>query len=455
MKTLKPSKRKLAGQMAHLRRFLALATLSLLGLTFIPITRAQKVESKDRDRGQTMLLRIKDELKKNYYDPGYRGMDLDGRFATASAKIKEAASVGQILGIIAQVLIELDDSHTFFLPPQHQTKVDYGWTMQMIGDRCFVNSVDKGSDAEAKGVKIGDEVVEAGGYKLGRNNLWKFNYLYEVLRPQGAIVATLRSPGGEPRELQLIAKQTTAKKIIDLTNYNEIQDLVREDERKADRERDRFKSFGDQLLIWKMNNFDLEDYQVDDTIGRAKKYKGLIIDLRGNGGGWVTTMTRLVANFIDHDVKIADSKMRKETKPLLAKTRGDKVFTGKLTLLVDSDSASASEMLARTMQLEKRGAVIGDQTAGAVMTSRRFGYEAGLDVVIFYGVSVTVADMIMPDGNSLEHHGVVPDELRLPTAEDLAGGRDVVMSYAASLHGVTLDPVEAGKLFDFQRKRSQ
>src|ERR1041385_1094384 len=455
MKTLKPSKRKLAGQMAHLRRFLALATLSLLGLTFIPITRAQKVESKDRDRGQTMLLRIKDELKKNYYDPGYRGMDLDGRFATASAKIKEAASVCQIPGIISQVLIEIDDSHTFFLPPQHQTKVDYGWTMQMIGDRCFVNSVDKGSDAEAKGVKIGDEVVEAGGYKLGRNNLWKFNYLYEVLRPQGAIVATLRSPGGEPRELQLIAKQTTAKKIIDLTNYNEIQDLVREDERKADRERDRFKSFGDQLLIWKMNNFDLEDYQVDDTIGRAKKYKGLIIDLRGNGGGWVTTMTRLVANFIDHDVKIADSKMRKETKPLLAKTRGDKVFTGKLTLLVDSDSASASEMLARTMQLEKRGAVIGDQTAGAVMTSRRFGYEAGLDVVIFYGVSVTVADMIMPDGNSLEHHGVVPDELRLPTAEDLAAGRDVVMSYAASLHGVTLDPVEAGKLFDFQRKRSQ
>ena len=63
--------------------------------------------------------------------------------------------------------------------------------------------------------------------------------------------------------------------------------------------------------------------------------------------------------------------------------------------------------------------------------------------------------MIMPDGNSLEHHGVIPDELRLPSAEDLSAGRDVVMSYAASLHGVTLDPLEAGKLFDFQRKRFQ
>jgi len=382
-------------------------------------------------------------------------MDLDARFAAASAKIKEAASVGQILGIIAQVLIELDDSHTFFLPPQHQTRVDYGWTMQMIGDHCFVNSVDKDSDAEAKGVKIGDEVIEAGGYKLGRDNLWKFLYLYDVLRPQPLIRATLRSPGGEPRELELVAKQTTAKKIIDLTNYNEWQDIVREDERREDRERDRFKSFGDQLLIWKMNNFDLEDYQVDDTIGKAKKYKALIIDLRGNSGGWITTMTRLVANLVDHDVKVADSKERKQTKPLMAKSRGDKVFAGKLTLLVDSDSASASELLARTIQLEKRGVVMGDQTAGAVMTSRRYGYDSGLDVVIFFGASITIADMIMPDGNSLEHHGVVPDEVRLPTAEDLAAGRDVVMSYAASLHGVTLDPLEAGKLFDFQRKQFQ
>ena len=88
-----------------------------------------------------------------------------------------------------------------------------------------------------------------------------------------------------------------------------------------------------------------------------------------------------------------------------------------------------------------------DLPHGAVMTSRVFGDEVGLDVVIFYGVSVTVADVIMSDGKSLEHHGVTPDEVRLPTGEDLAAGKDVVLSYAASLHGVTLDPVEAGKFF--------
>jgi C-terminal processing protease CtpA/Prc len=455
MKTLKPTKRQLRGQINRLRNFVILAVMAFVAVSLIPGTSAQKVESKERERGQVMLMRIKEELKKNYYDANYRGMDLDARFAAASEKIKTAASVGQILGIIAQVLIELDDSHTFFLPPQIQTKVDYGWTIQVIGERCFVNSVDKGSDAEAKGVKIGDEVIEAGGFTLGRKNLWKFNYLFGVLRPQPVIRTTLRSPNGETRQLDLLAKQTTAKKIIDLTNYNETQDMVRKAEREADRDRDRFKSFGDQLLIWKMNNFDLEEYQVDDQISRAKKYKALILDLRGNSGGWLITMRRLVANLCDHDVKIADSKERKETKPLIAKTRGSNAYNGKVIILVDSESASASELLARTMQLEKRGLVIGDQTAGAVMSARHYGYEYGVDVVIFYGASITVADMIMPDGNSLEHHGVIPDEVRLPSAEDLASGRDAVMSYAASLQGVTLDPVEAGKLFDFQRKRFQ
>ena len=85
------------------------------------------------------------------------------------------------------------------------------------------------------------------------------------------------------------------------------------------------------------------------------------------------------------------------------------------------------------------------------MTSRMFADEIGLDVVVFYGASITVSDLLMPDGQSLEHRGVTPDEIRLPTAEDLAAGRDTVLSYAASLMGVKLDPVEAGKLFPIVR----
>src|SRR5215218_8871781 len=129
------------------RKLLTITFFTLILASPIMIARAQKVEGKDRDRAQIMLTRIKDQLKKNYYDPDYRGMDLEARFKTASEKIKTDQSVGQIFGTIAQVLIELDDSHTFFMPPSRAVDTDYGWTMMMVGDRCYVSSVDKGSDA--------------------------------------------------------------------------------------------------------------------------------------------------------------------------------------------------------------------------------------------------------------------------------------------------------------------
>lgn len=419
----------------------------------IPIAYAQKLESKDRQRGQIMLDRIKDELKKNYYDPNFRGMNLDARFQTASNKIKEAESVGQVFGIIAQVLIELDDTHTFFLPPGRVTDTDYGWTMMMVGDRCYVSSVDEGSDAEAKGVKPGDEVLQVGGWSAERKTLWKIQYLYNTLRPQPGLRVVLRSPNSPVREIDILAKQKQGRQVLDLTDYNVYIDMVRKSQRTERLRRDRYMSFSDQLLIWKMNEFDLTDEQVDDAMSRAKKHKTLILDLRGNSGGWVTTINRLISNLFDRDVKIGDTKSRKETKTEIAKSRGDKAFDGKLIILVDSRSASASEVLARTVQLEKRGVVIGDRTAGAVMTSRMYGGQVGIDVVVFFGVSVTVSDLIMSDGNSLEHVGVTPDELKLPTAEDMAAGRDVVLAHAASLGGVTLDPVEAGKFFPLEIKK--
>ena len=65
-------------------------------------------------------------------------------------------------------------------------------------------------------------------------------------------------------------------------------------------------------------------------------------------------------------------------------------------MLIDSKSGSCSELLARIVQLEKRGTVIGDRSAGAVMIATAYSYEMGGDAVISYGVTITTRIRFWP-----------------------------------------------------------
>lgn len=437
------------------RHLLAPALLLLLSLFSggaLRSTKAQTASSFDRERGRTMLSAVKDDIKKNYYDAEFHGLDLEARFKTADERIKQATSNGQILGIIAQAVIDLDDSHTFFMPPSHTARTDYGWQMQIIGDRCFVTAVKPESDAEAKGLKVGDEILSIDGYTPARENLWKMKYAYYSLKPRAGMRLVIRKPDGKETQLDVMAKIRDGKQIMDLTD-NDIWTVIREAESEDRLQRQRFYEVGDDLLIWKMPEFSLTEPEVDNMMGRVRKRKALILDLRGNPGGFVTTLERLAGYFFDHDLKIADLKGRKEMKPQLAKTRGDNIFKGQLVVLVDSGSASAAEIFSRLVQLEKRGTLIGDRTSGAVMQSRHYPHKIGLDIVSFYGVSITNADVIMSDGKSLEKVGVTPDELLLPTANDMAAGRDPVLARAAELVGVKLDAEKAGTLFPIEWRK--
>ena len=88
----------------------------------------------ERSRGRTMLNAVKSDLKKNYYDQTFRGMDIDERFKQAEERIGKASHQNEIFGIIAETLVDLNDSHTFFLPPRRSYTFEYGWKMQMIGE---------------------------------------------------------------------------------------------------------------------------------------------------------------------------------------------------------------------------------------------------------------------------------------------------------------------------------
>ena len=444
----------------HENQFKSIRTIAvviLIVLAAFSTGYSQKPPSSiDKERGHVILSTIKDDLKKNYYDVAFHGMNLDTRFKTADERIKQAESLGQIFGIIAQVLVDLEDSHTFFLPPGRSYKTEYGWQMQIMGDKCYVTAVKPGSDAAAKGLKAGDEVYSIDGMGPVRDNFWKIQYMYRALRPRPGMRLVIIKPDGKDQQIDVLAKIEQGKQVMNLTGDDsgtDIWNMVRESENESRLNRQRYVEVGDDVFVWKMPGFDLLKDNVDEFVGKFRKKKALILDLRGNSGGYVETLLRLLGNVLDHDVKVGDLKRRKDTKPMVAKTRGDEVFKGKLIVLIDSQSASAAELFARVIQLEKRGTVIGDRSSGAVMEAKQYPHQLGIDTVVPYGISITDADIIMSDGKSLEHVGVIPDEMKIPTAMDLASQKDPVLAYAASLLGVTITPEKAGALFPIEWRK--
>jgi C-terminal processing protease CtpA/Prc len=426
---------------------LVIGSIFTATLAFAPLN-AQRLANVERDSARQMLRDVADAIRKHYYDPKFHGMDLEARVKGGEDQIRAAASFGDAFTAIASAIDPLNDSHTFFVPPQRSTRREYGYIQQMIGDRCFIKAVRPGSEASVK-LSPGDEVVAWEGYTPARETLWKMKYVFNQLYALPVLHFVIRSSTGAERRVEFAAKLHPGKRVLDLTgNGDDIWQLLRElenDERAAPQ---RVVTFRESLMIWKLPDFDWRDEDVDPVIKQARKFPALVMDLRGNPGGLVKTLERITGGIMDHDVLIAKRIGRKsDLKPLLAKSRGKDAFSGRLIVLIDNDSASAAELLARVVQLEHRGTVLGDRSSGSVMEARHYSFTQGADTRISYGALITDADLVMADGKSLEHEGVFPDEVVLPTPADLSAGRDPVLTRAAKLAGMDLDPIQAGKLF--------
>ena len=425
--------------------FIKLLFLTLCVFSVFQNINAQKMDRIERERFKSMLSYIKNSIKEDYYDPNFHGINLDERFKAAFNRLDEVNTAGEAMGVIAQVLFDFNDSHMFFYPPQTNVGVEYGWRMQMYGDKCFVTIVKPKSDAEAKGLKPGDQIIMIQGFRPTRKDLRKIDYYFNFVGKRSNIMLTVQSPGdAAPRQLQIDAKVKQLEKV--LTKEQFIFDVFKQDTRPAV-DFNYFKYVGN-TTIWKMPSFAILPEDLETMMSKIKG-STLILDLRGNGGGYVMTLERLAGLMFDRDLQIAELKGRKEFKPQKSKTRGKDAFAGKLIVLVDHESGSAAEIFARLVQLEKRGTVVGDVSAGAVMQSLPFVTTTGASE-IFFGASITMADVIMSDGKSLENVGVIPDELVIPTAEDLAKLRDPVLAKAIELAGGSVSADEAGKYFHYK-----
>lgn len=408
----------------------------------VPGLLAQNIGA-ERTLHQNILKAIKKDIQENYYDPKFRGVDLEAAAKKASEYINSANSLEEMTDVIARFLLQFDDSHMFFLPPPSTTEVDYGWEIQMIGDKAYVTDVKEKSNAWAKGIRPGDQLHMLEGYIPTRQEFWILRNHYEFLSPQPKLEAVIVKPGGKSYKVVIEAKVTK-----DTPFMPSRRDLQMQYERMYDRETR--QSFYDEipgLCIWKMPSFNVGEIKLDKMTDKLKKCSALVLDLRGNGGGLISALYQLTENFFDRDITLGTLKKRDGDRRMVVKFSGAKPYDGKLVVLIDSESASAAELFARIVQLEKRGIVVGDGSAGAVMQAIHVPHHYGLTSVVPYGASVTNADIVMRDGQRLEKIGVSPDEKVLPTPADMLNNRDPALARAVGVLGFTLTSDAAGKIF--------
>lgn len=403
------------------------------------------------DRGHRMLANVHQELRKNYYDSTFGGVDLDAQFRTADSAISAAPSNTHIIAAVAQFVSTLNDSHTHFYPPGHIASVDYGYRAMFVGDTCFVVSVGKESDAAAKGIKRGDALISIDGIAIARANYRTVRYVYDWLSPRALVRLAVRSPDGSQRTVDVASKITTGDRTADLTDPEWWRRYWERAEARGTTANHTVVELGDSVIVWRMAGFAGEDQgNIDAIMKRVRKHRALVFDLRNDGGGRVSTLEYLLGQFFAQEVPGGTSRSRTGDRQWTVKPRTGDPFLGMLVILVNSGSASASEMFSRVMQIEGRAIVVGDRSMGAVVTSRTFGYTVGAGLIgrsLDYAVQISVEEDVMSDGGHLENVGVTPDHIVLPRGADIAAGRDPAMAKALELVGVSSTPELAGKLY--------
>lgn len=150
---------------------------------------------------------------------------------------------------------------------------------------------------------------------------------------------------------------------------------------------------------------------------KAKGVKGVILDLRGNGGGYVSAAQAVAGIWLDKQLVTSERTNGKVTEEL--KSTGTPILSGlKTVVLVNGSSASASEIVAGALHDHKVATLIGEKTFGKGSVQKLINLSDGATL------KVTVARWYTPAGVNISEKGITPDTIVERTADDSNANRD-------------------------------
>lgn len=169
---------------------------------------------------------------------------------------------------------------------------------------------------------------------------------------------------------------------------------------------------------------------------KAQQIDGMILDLRGNGGGSLYEAVRTVGLFIDEGPVVMVSDVENSAETQHDSDKGA-LYEGPLAVMVDHGSASASEIFAAAIQDYRRGIVVGSNSfgKGTVQTVIALNRFVSSKVPPLGEMKITIAMFHRITGESTQHKGVVPD-IALPTSADIEKVGERSLPYALPLKSI-------------------
>ena len=408
------------------RRFV-LALVMIAAFTTIP--KPSSGQNVQRGQWEDVLKQVSVDVQKNFYDPGMKGLDWSALTDETRQRIQASSNVGQMILAISSLLDRLQDSHTYFIPPPLTSYSDFGFRAKAYGDDVRVYKVEKKGPADKAGLQVGDTILSINGVTVDRNNVHEILRIVTSLAPATAMDLVLVPSGAQARTLHIPSHSIPTQPHQYIDSVWRVADMQRALDARIDFSHKEYE--GDVFYI-AIPSFRASPEVVYSEIEKARRARALVLDLRSNGGGLAETVAEFLGFFTDHPTVAAKIVSRSQTQDWTVKPR-DSGFSGSTVVLVDSNTGSGAEVVARYLQLSGKAIVVGDSTSGMVNEGQLVRGKIGAGFVMPFATMVTTARLVMSNGEELEKHGVIPDEKCIPTAQDMIQGADPCLDKALAL----------------------
>ena len=407
--------------------------LNLLNCSYLPLRSGYSTEMRELDRQSFDL--IWNTINDKHYDPEFGGLDWQGVYNELEPRLKIAKSHSQARDIMWDMITRLELSHFNIIPAEVSSEIELdhdaenktgivGLDVRVIDGQALVTDVFAGYPAHQAGVKQGWEILKI-NHKETSEKIAGITKEFAGKSVQRYVLASVFKsklsgvPGHSVNVHFLDENEKTVEKTLTFVpekgekhKFGYMPPFlvkVKVDTLENNIGYFSFNAFIDPLTIMTAFN---------NAIKSFMNLNGVIIDVRGNGGGMGEIGLGIAGWFINEKgVKFGTVYFRDNHINLVTNPRA-KIFDGPVVILTDGLSASAAELFSGGMQDCGRACIVGTPTAGAALPSTIVKCPNG-DVFQY-----AFANYISASGKRLEGKGVIPDIKVNHTRDALLRGRD-------------------------------